>query len=101
MPEVTDGIVQADTARADLPVALPPDPHRLPPPAAWFARDAERHLLDRPKFCPMCGAGITADGISTEYWSGDCRHFMTWCGHCHWFGEVVRFDMVTITEVEH
>jgi len=26
---------------------------------------------------------------------------MTWCGGCGWFGEVVRFDMVTITEVEH
>lgn len=83
-------------------VGLPPDPHRLPPPGAWFARDAEQHLLDRPKFCPMCGQGIDTDGgISTEYWSGDSRCFMTWCGACGWFGEVVLFDMVTITEVEH
>ena len=83
-------------------VGLPPDPPRLPPPGAWFARDAEQHLLDRPKFCPMCGQGIDTDGgISTEYWSGDSRCFMTWCGACGWFGEVVRFDMVTITEVEH
>lgn len=83
-------------------LGLPPDPHRLPPPGAWFARDAERHLLDRPKFCPMCGDGIDGDGgFSTEYWSGDSRCFMTWCGGCGWFGEVVRFDMVTITEAEH
>ena len=41
---------------------LPPDPHRLPPRGAWFARDAERHLLDRPRFCPMCGEGLDADG---------------------------------------
>jgi hypothetical protein len=101
MPDVTDGAAPADTARTALPVELPPDPHPLPPPQAWFARDAERHLLDRPKFCPMCGEGISSDGITTEYWSGDARYFMTWCGHCHWFGEVVRFDMVTITEVEH
>ncbi len=31
---------------------LPPDPHRLPPPESWFARDAERHLLDRPSVLP-------------------------------------------------
>ena len=81
---------------------LPPDPHRLPPRGAWFSGDAERHLLDRPRFCPRCGDGLDADGgISTEYWAGDARYFMTWCGACGWFGEVVRFDMVTITEVEH
>jgi hypothetical protein len=83
-------------------VILPPDPHRLPPPGAWFAGDAERHLLDRPRFCPMCGESIDADGgITTEYWSGDSRCFMTWCADCGWFGEVVRFDRVTITEEEH
>jgi hypothetical protein len=50
----------------------------------------------------MCGDGLDVDGgISTEYWAGDARYFMTWCGGCGWFGEVVRFDMVTITEVEH
>ena len=48
------------------------------------------------------GTGLDVDGgISTEYWAGDARYFMTWCGGCGWFGEVVRFDMVTITEVEH
>lgn len=88
--------------QGSLPLGdLPPDPHRLPPPSAWFARDAERHLVDRPQFCPMCGHGLGADAITTEYWAGDGRYFLTWCGACHWFGEVVRFDLLTITEVEH
>jgi hypothetical protein len=84
------------------PVSLPPDPHRLPNPNEWFAPDAERHLLDRPRFCPMCGLGIAEGfGITTEYWTADARNFMTWCGECGWFGEVVRFTRVTITEEEH
>lgn len=50
----------------------------------------------------MCAASIAEHGgISTEYWMANERHFMTWCGDCGWFGEVVRFDMVTISEVEH
>ncbi len=50
----------------------------------------------------MCGGDLGADGgITTEYWAGDTRNFMTWCGDCGWFGEVVRFDMVTIEEEEH
>ncbi|MEK9737760.1 MAG: hypothetical protein VW239_10610 [Candidatus Nanopelagicales bacterium] len=81
---------------------MPPDPHRLPPPGSWFAGDAERHLLDRPKFCPMCASNIEVHGgISTEYWQSDLRVFMTWCAACGWFGDVVRYDMVTITEDEH
>lgn len=81
---------------------LPPDPHRLPPKGSWFAPDAERHLLDRPRYCPMCAADLeSAGGIAIEYWTADIRVFMTWCGDCGWFGEIVRFDMVTITEEEH
>lgn len=81
---------------------LPPDPHRLPPEGSWFMADAEAHLLDRPRFCPMCAADIeAAGGIATEYWMGDSRVFMTWCGGCGWFGEIVRFDRVTISEEEH
>lgn len=50
----------------------------------------------------MCAASIEIHGgISTEYWMGDQRVFMTWCGECGWFGDVVRYDMVTITEEEH
>ena len=81
---------------------LPEDPHRLPPPTDWWAGDADRHLLDKPKFCPMCAASIhDQGGISTEYWTADTRNFMTWCGDCGWFGEVVRFSRVTIVEEDH
>ncbi len=81
---------------------LPPNPHRLPPEGSWFMSDAEAHLLDRPRFCPMCAADLEEQGgIATEYWMGDSRVFMTWCGGCGWFGEIVRFDMVTISEEEH
>jgi hypothetical protein len=59
-------------------------------------------MVDRPKFCPMCAADLEIDGgITTEYWVAEQRVFMTWCGACGWFGEVVRFDMVIITEEEH
>ena len=88
-------------ARRASRASLPPDPHQLPPPGAWFAADAERHLLDRPRFCPMCAAALDGGGITTEYWTADLRVFMTWCGACGWFGEVVRFDRVTILEEEH
>jgi hypothetical protein len=89
-------------ARAAQSAPLPPDPHALPDPGAWFARDAERHYLDRPRFCPMCAASLVdGAGLTTEYWTSDVRVFMTWCGSCGWFGEVVRFDRVTITEEEH
>jgi hypothetical protein len=50
----------------------------------------------------MCAADLEVDGgITTEYWVAEQRVFMTWCGACGWFGEVVRFDMVIITEEEH
>ncbi len=98
---MTDTPRSPEERKADL-AALPPDPHRLPPRGSWFGPDAERHLLDRPKFCPMCAVDLEdAGGISTEYWTADLRVFMTWCGDCGWFGEIVRFDMVTITEAEH
>ncbi|MFM8897089.1 MAG: hypothetical protein ACKOE2_17390 [Actinomycetales bacterium] len=101
MPEGIRDAARTDAPWAQASAELPPDPHRLPPPDAWFARDAERHLLDRPRFCPMCGHALDANGITTEYWSADSRNFMTWCGSCRWFGEVVRFGMVVITEAEH
>jgi hypothetical protein len=76
---------------------LPRDPHRLPERGEWFATDATRHLLDRPRFCPMCGADLD-QGLTTEYWSGDERVFLTWCAACSWLGNVVRFDHVAIEE---
>ena len=105
MPEPSstpESAAREEISRAADSASLPPDPHRLPPPGDWFARDAERHLLDQPKFCPMCAASIhDHGGISTEYWMSAERHFMTWCGACGWFGEVVRFEMVVISEVDH
>ncbi len=70
---------------------LPPDPHKLPPATDWFAPDAERHLLDRPKFCPMCGEGLER-GLTSEWWTANERVFLTWCASCKWTGNVVRFD---------
>jgi hypothetical protein len=80
--------------------ALPVDPHRLPPRGEWFAPDAERHLLDRPRFCPMCGESLEP-GLTSESWTADERVFLTWCAHCSWMGNVVRFDHVAIDEPEH
>lgn len=48
----------------------------------------------------MCATSLD-EGITTEYWNADQRVFMTWCAGCGWFGDVVRYDMVTIEEAEH
>lgn len=80
--------------------SLPPDPHRLPPPGDWFASDAARHLLDRPKFCPACGSALDR-GLISEWWSGDDRVFLTWCAECRWTGNVVLFARAMIEEPEH
>lgn len=79
---------------------LPPDPHRLPPPGDWFASDAAYHLLDRPKFCPMCAAALD-EGLVSEWWSGEDRIFLTWCARCRWTGNVVPFERAIIEEPEH
>ena len=79
---------------------LPADPHRLPPAGEWFSADAERHLLDRPRFCPMCGGSLDG-GLTSESWSADERIFLTWCPHCSWTGHVVHFHRATISEPEH
>jgi hypothetical protein len=79
---------------------LPLDPHLLPHPGEWFAPDAERHLLDRPRFCPMCGGSLDR-GLASEYWQADERIFLVWCAECSWTGNVVRFDRATILEPEH
>ena len=101
-PEVTRARVATAAESALAQGIVPEDPHRLPPPSEWFSGDAERHLLDKPKFCPMCAASLhDRGGITTEYWTSDARNFMTWCGECGWFGEVVRFTRVTIQEAEH
>jgi hypothetical protein len=80
--------------------ALPPDPHRLPPPGDWFASDAAHHLLDKPKFCPMCSSTLER-GLISEWWSGTDRVFLTWCAECRWTGNVVLFERAVIEEPEH
>jgi hypothetical protein len=72
---------------------LPPLPSLLPPATATFARDAERHYLDRPKHCPECGASLVeGHGLVVEYWVADARVFACWCGACAWTGEIVRVE---------
>ncbi len=79
---------------------LPADPHRLPPPGEWFAADAANHLLDRPRFCPGCGASLER-GLVTEWWTADERVFLTWCSRCRWTGNIVLVPRMTIHEPEH
>jgi hypothetical protein len=60
---------------------------------SWFARDAERHLLDAPRHCPRCGAGIGGPGgLVVELWAADDRVFYCWCRSCDWTGTVVQVD---------
>jgi hypothetical protein len=74
-------------------VTMPEDPHPLPPPTAWFANDAERHLLDAPRHCPGCGALISGSGgLVVEYWVTEDRVFYCWCRECDWTGTIVRLE---------
>lgn len=98
MPDLSE---QAQRAAHHGPMPqLPPDPHRLPSPGDWFASDAAHHLLDRPKFCPSCGATLER-GLITEWWSGPDRVFLTWCAECRWTGNIALFARATIEEPEH
>jgi hypothetical protein len=73
-------------ARADAPVGA--DVHR-----GWFPADAERHRRDAPRYCPGCAAALSlADGgggLVTEYWTGQDRVFVCFCGACGWSGDIV------------
>ena len=59
----------------------------------WFAVDAERHRRDVPRYCPACAAGLAlaedGQGLVTEYWTGQDRVFVCFCGACGWSGDVV------------
>ena len=79
---------------------MPHDPLRLPPVTDWFAPDAERHLLDKPKHCPMCGHSLER-GLTSESWVAHERVFLTWCAACKWTGNVVLFKHAIIEEPEH
>lgn len=73
-------------ARTDAPAGA--DAHR-----GWFPLDAERHRRDAPRYCPGCAAALgLADGGSglvTEYWTGQDRVFVCYCGACGWSGDIV------------
>lgn len=94
--------VEVPGLATDPALSLPPDPHRLPPPSAWFAPDAARHFLDRPRFCPNCGHSLIENlhGFFSEYWRAEDRVYFTWCWECEWTGEIVKVDQVFITEKE-
>ena len=80
--------------------SMPHDPLRLPPATEWFAPDAERHLLDKPKYSPM--STLTHDKpLTSEWWNAHERVFLTWCAACKWTGNVVLFKHAIIEEPEH
>ena len=67
----------------------------------WWDPDRERHIRDRPKYCPHCGSGIEeGGGIAVEYWEGEQRIFHTWCGACGWAGDIVKVDRIIGHEPE-
>ncbi len=78
-------------ARTDAPVGA--DVHR-----GWFPLDAERHRRDAPRFCPGCAAALAladgGSGLVTEYWTGQDRVFVCYCGACGWSGDIVLADRV-------
>ncbi|HEY1918152.1 MAG TPA: hypothetical protein VGH27_21475 [Streptosporangiaceae bacterium] len=67
-----------------------------------FAADAERHRRDAPRHCPRCGAPLTAGaGITVEFWQGSDRIFHTWCGGCHWTGDITPVTEMIGYEPDH
>jgi hypothetical protein len=59
----------------------------------WFPADAERHRRDAPRYCPACAAPLAladgGQGLATEYWTGQDRVFVCFCGGCGWAGDIV------------
>ncbi len=64
----------------------------------WFPLDAERHRRDAPRYCPGCAAALSladgGQGLTTEYWTGQDRVFVCFCGACGWSGDIVLADRV-------
>ena len=60
---------------------------------AGFPLDAERHRRDAPRYCPGCAAALSladgGQGLVTEYWTGQDRVFVCFCGACGWSGDIV------------
>ena len=73
---------------ADSSSAVEPDRRR-----GWFAADAERHRRDAPRYCPACATPLAlaegGQGLATEYWTGQDRVFVCFCGGCGWAGDIV------------
>jgi len=65
----------------------------------WFPLDAERHRRDAPRYCPACAAALAladgGSGLVTEYWTGQDRVFVCYCGACGWSGDIVLAARVT------
>jgi hypothetical protein len=82
---VVPGAVRSDTERADTA--------RLDTGRGWFPVDAERHRRDAPRYCPGCAAPLAladgGQGLATEYWTGQDRVFVCFCGGCGWSGDIV------------
>ena len=59
----------------------------------WFPAVAERHRRDAPRYCPGCAAALSlsdgGQGLATEYWTGQDRVFVCFCGACGWSGDIV------------
>ena len=59
----------------------------------WFPLDAERHRRDAPRYCPGCAAALSladgGQGLACEYWAGQDRVFVCFCGACGWSGDIV------------
>jgi hypothetical protein len=49
---------------------------------------------------PRAGQSLD-NGLTSESWAADERIFLTWCSHCSWTGNIVRFDHAVIDEPEH
>jgi hypothetical protein len=62
----------------------------------------KRNPLDAPRHCPHCGASLTAGaGITVEFWQGTDRIFHTWCGGCHWTGDITPITDMIGHEPDH
>lgn len=58
----------------------------------WWDPDRDRHLQDRPRYCPNCAFAIgdDEDSLSVEYWEADRRVYRARCASCGWTGDIVR-----------
>jgi hypothetical protein len=94
------GIVAGTDASAGSGVVAGGDVRR-----GWFPADAERHRRDVPRYCPACAAALSlthgGQGLVTEYWTGQDRVFVCFCGACGWSGDIVLAARVVGHEAAH